>query len=241
MRNTALATIWFVSFPITFSALFVTDSCDNGCENGNLTCAGKTVFSFVLVTIVLFAAYYCYQMHLVLKSNDEFNWKEFFAPRWHSVSVEDDERKIVANRSGFIVSKRSGSILGKRSVSSESMGTEDSQKIIWEQIRKIWKIVFVSVCLSISIIADNFSYCTGHFNEIKYESPPCSVQQTIFDLPMMWTMFGGSVLFLMLVPYRQQKQSAAAKKVLVERINSNIEVTRTSKEIEKNGATDTAV
>lgn len=200
MRNSALATMWLVSVPIQITALFVTDSCNDGCENGTLSCIGKVVFSMVLITIVLTSSYYAFRMYLVLKSDDKFNLREFLFPCCTKRGDGDDKK-----------------ILSSGASSSDDL----RQKIIWDQIRKIWKIVFVSVLVSILVIQDNFSYCFGHYGSIKYEDPPCSASDTVLGLKMMWFMLLGSVVFLLLIPHRQEKQSAAVTRVLVERINNN--------------------
>ena len=230
-----------MSFPFSFAALLRTRSCDNGCENGTLSCIGKVVFSLVLITIVLTSTYYAWRMYLVLKSDDDFNLRELLFPccsSSSSTSSPDSDRARVlssaqandnssSSRSASGASSSSsssGSGRSDRSGSSGSSGGEDreSQKIIWQQIRKIWKIVAFSVVVSVVVISDNFSYCSGHFGTVKYESPPCSARDTVLTLKAMWFMLGGMLVFLLLVPARQQKQSEAAKKVLVERIKHNV-------------------
>lgn len=203
MRNSALATMWFVAVPMQITALFVTDSCSEGCENGTLSCFGKVVFSVVLITIVLTSSHYAFRIYLVLKSDDKFNLIEFLFP-FCTKRGDRDDKEILSSGAG---------------------STDDDlrQKVIWDQIRKIWKIVFVSVLVSILVIQDNFSYCFGHYGTIKYEDPPCSASDTVLGLKMMWFMLLGSVVFLLLIPRRQEKQSAAVTRVLVERINSNTE------------------
>ena len=189
--------MWLVSFPITFSALFVTESCDNGCENGKLSCAGKSVYSVVLVIIVGLAMYYCVHMHKVLQSNDNFNW------------------------SGFILKNRASTVdesAGQGNPCNEA-NEEEKQKVIWKQINMIWKLVFFSVIVSFVVIGDNISYCSGHVDEIKYENPPCTPSKTIFRHKMSWVVLIGSAIFLLLIPYRQEKLSPSALRYLTERIN----------------------
>jgi hypothetical protein len=213
MRNSALATMWFVSFPITITALYVTDTCNDGCENGTLSCVGKVLFSFVLITIVLTSSYYAFQMYRVLKSDDKFNLREFLFPCCAKATTASEGTSINSQ-----ICSNSGGMTNNSSCTEDD---ELRQKVIWDQIRKIWKIVFVSVLVSILVIQDNFSYCFGHYGTIKYENPPCSASDNIFTPKMMWFMLLGSVVFLLLIPHRQEKQSAAATRVLVERIKNN--------------------
>lgn len=150
-----------VSFPITFTALFRTGACDNGCENGSLSCIGKIVFSLVLITIVLISSYYAFRMYVVLKSDDKFNLMEFLFPCWTSTPAEGDRSRVltasqVANNSSF-----SSSTSSCHGGETSKEGDDQGQKVVWDRIRKIWKIVFLSVITSILVIYDNFSYCSG--------------------------------------------------------------------------------
>lgn len=244
MRNTSLLVMWLVSLPVSIAALFFTKSCDDGCENGTLSCVGKAVFTVVLITLVLTSSYYAFRMYLVLKSDDKFNLRECLFP-WCADTNRNKSRS--KNRSSSMTSSAAATLSAAASSAavpadseskrilnnqlrdsssaheSSSGGDEDElrQRVVWDQIRKIWKIVLLSVLVSVAVIQDNFSYCFGRFGTIKYENPPCSAQETVTSLKMMWLMLLGSVVFLLLIPSRQEKQSAAAKRVLVERIKCN--------------------
>ena len=204
-RNGALMIMWFVSFPITVSAIFVTGSCDNGCENGDLTCAGKSVYSIVLVSIVGLAGYYCRELNAAIQGDrrsDKFKWKEFLTPsRWKSTPTE-----TTPNTS-------------PKAHSNSVDGSDDEEKDTWERLRKIWKLVAFSVVVSIFVIGDNFSYCFGHVHEIKYEDPPCTEKKTIWRHKMMYFVVVGSVIFLLLIPHRQ-RQSITVARVLRKKTSS---------------------
>ena len=144
MRYTALTIMWAVSFPITLSALFDTESCNNGCENGKRSCAGKSLYSVILLFIVGLIAFHCYQMHTLLKGNKDFDWHAFFSINWEEALQCCSWRTATEENPADYVN-----------APQQEGNDAETTRLVWEEVRKVWKMIYL------------LSWCVnhGHFRQ----------------------------------------------------------------------------